>query len=77
LLGYLTWQDTKTALMIFVKNPDFSKTLQVISLFVNRHPQFKRFVGNTHNTSFAYEMALPGDPGSSIWMEFMLFHFPS
>ncbi|WP_073399703.1 hypothetical protein [Mucilaginibacter sp. OK098] len=76
LLGYLTWRDTKTALMIFVKQPDFSKAIEVVSLFVNRHPNFKRFVGATHPTSFAYEMSLTGDSSSSIWIEFMLFHFP-
>lgn len=76
LMGYLTCRDTKTALMLFVKQPDFSKAIEVVSLFVNRHPNFKRFVSTTHPTSFAYEMSLTGDPNSSVWMEFMLFHFP-
>jgi hypothetical protein len=77
LLGYLTWRDSKTALMLFVKQPDASKAIEVVAHYVNRHPQFKRFVGATHNTSFAYEMTLPGDSDISIWMEFMLFHFPA
>ncbi|MGN6395831.1 MAG: hypothetical protein ACTHMI_09720 [Mucilaginibacter sp.] len=77
LLGYLTWRDSKTALMIFVKQPEITKALEVVTYYVNQHPQFKRFVGANHATSLSYEMTLPEDPRSSIWMEFMVFHFPA
>ena len=77
LLGYLTWRDSKTALMIFVKQPSISNAVEAVTFYINRHPQFKRFIGATYDTSLAYEMSLPGDSGSNIWVEFMIFHIPS
>ena len=77
LLGYLTHRDSKAALMIFVKQKEFRLILEALKTTVRQHPNYNRFIQETFDTSFAFEMTLAGDPGSCISLEFMLFHFPT
>lgn len=42
LLGYTSWRDTKTAIILFVRNKNFSEVLAQLSECLTRHPQFKR-----------------------------------
>ena len=41
ILGYLTWRDTKAALLLFCKNVDFTSTLSKIAATVPAHPHFR------------------------------------
>ena len=42
LLGYTSWRDTKTAILIFNKNKDFTSVLKTIDAIAKRHPNFVR-----------------------------------
>jgi len=75
LLGYLTWRDSKTALIIFVDNKNFSEVVSSATVSIEKHPNFKSKKGIRGDTSFSYEFSLPGD-GKSIFIELILFHFP-
>ncbi|GAB2683443.1 hypothetical protein GCM10027037_00320 [Mucilaginibacter koreensis] len=76
LLSYLTYWDSKTALMTFVRQQDFSAVLTAARQSIMMQAHFKRFVRDTYNSSFAFEIASPQDPQNIVAMEFMFFHFP-
>ena len=42
LLGYASWRDTKTAILLFSKNKDFSGVIAGIPEVVRSHPNCKK-----------------------------------
>lgn len=76
LLGYLTWRDSKTALILFVQNKDISKVTNTIKQETPKHPNYSNFVKETDESSISYIFHLPGDPDKKILLEVMIFHFP-
>jgi hypothetical protein len=42
LLGYITWRDTKTAILLFARNKHFSKVLAQVPDTVKQHKGFKK-----------------------------------
>lgn len=75
LLGYLTWRDSKTALIVFVENKNMSDVVTNAVAAVEQHSSFGRKIKQTNDSSFSFELKLPGD-GKPIAMELLLFHFP-
>ncbi|RSK50119.1 hypothetical protein [Hymenobacter rigui] len=73
---YLTWRDSKTALIFFVKNKEFSKVLTAIRDAVKKHPYFVRENGGRGESSFSYIFHFPTDTGKLVYTEVMAFHFP-
>jgi hypothetical protein len=47
LLSYLSWRDTKTAILVFNRNADFSAVIAKIAESVPTHPNFKRDLGRS------------------------------
>jgi hypothetical protein len=76
LLSYLTWRDSKAALVLFVRNKDFSAVLETIKEVVPTHRQFLRHVRNVDESWFEYRLSLPGDPGREVWLSILAFHLP-
>lgn len=72
---YLTWRDSKAALMIFVKNKEFTKVLEKIKSDINKHPYFVKNVGYNGESSFSYIFRLPQDKDKEVYFEVMAFHF--
>ncbi len=72
---YLTWRDSKTALMIFVKNKDFTNVLKVIKEEVKQHPYFIKEAGTRGDSSFSYIFRLNQDPNKHVFFEIMAFHY--
>src|SRR5437867_11602968 len=54
LLGYSSWRDTKTAVILFSRNRDFSGLLAAISEAVKSHPTFKVDIKGSSDTHFRY-----------------------
>lgn len=76
LLGYLTWRDSKTAIVVFVDRKDFSNVLKQIDATNRQHPCFVRFIDSQDETWLNYEFHLPGDPGRTIKVGVLAFHMP-
>lgn len=74
---YLTWRDSKTAIVLFVQNKEFSKVLAAIQDAVRQHPYFVKETGSRGESSFSYVFHFPTDENKMIYMEIMAFHFPS
>jgi hypothetical protein len=59
LLSYLSWRDTKAALLVFNRNADFSGVLAKIRETVPTHTRCKRDLGASGESVFRYVFALP------------------
>ncbi|MFT7412575.1 MAG: hypothetical protein ACI9J4_000937 [Paraglaciecola sp.] len=76
LLGYLTWRDSKAAVIMFVPNKDFSSAVDIAKSSVNEHSNFIKFVNEKDETWFNYEFHLNGDRNRSVKIAVMLYHTP-
>lgn len=72
---YLTWRDSKTALILFVQNKDFSSVLDTIQTDIGKHPYFKRAKGKRGESSFSYIFGLPQDKDKEVFFEVIAFHY--
>lgn len=77
LLRYLTWRDTKAALIIFVRRKNFDTPLASIKTAVSAHTQMKRGPTDEGQTRFRYVFGKPDDPTHEIIVTVMVFHIPS
>jgi len=73
---YLTWRDSKAAIIFFVKNKEFSKVLEMIKKVLPTHPYFVRPQGIRGESSFSYIFHFPTDAGKYVYLEVMAFHVP-
>ena len=76
LFGYLTWRDTKAALIFFVKNKKFSEVIETIKNEAAKNPYFVEYIGNSNETSFSYKFKHKDDFGREILIEIMAFSYP-
>jgi hypothetical protein len=76
LLGYLTWRDSKAAVIMFVPNKDFSSAVDVAKFSVSEHPNFIKFVNEKDETWINYEFHLNGDRNRTVKIAVMLYHTP-
>lgn len=72
---YLTWRDSKTALMLFVTNKDFTNVIDTIKKETSNHPYFLKSVGTRGETSFSFHFHLPQDKDKTVFLEIIAFHY--
>ena len=72
---YLTWRDSKVAVILFVKNKEFTAVIDTIKTETEKHKYFKSFTGNRGESSFSYKFSLPQDKDKIVYLEVMSFHF--
>jgi hypothetical protein len=77
LLSYLSWRDTKAAVLVFSRNANFSAVLEKISATVPTHPCFKKNVGRKDETTLAYTFRQPNDPNREVFLTVMAFDVPT
>ncbi len=77
LLGYTAWRDTKTAVIIFNRNREFSRVLAAIPETVKQHPNFKRELAGTMETRFRYCFSHKDDPNRELLLTLLVFDVPS
>jgi hypothetical protein len=76
LLGYTTWRDTKTALIIFSRNQDFTNVVSEAQRAMKDHPQYKSGPKKEGETRFRYVFTYPNDKQRDIIVTLMLFDMP-
>ena len=76
LLGYSSWRDTKTAILIFNRKKDFSKVLETIPPTVEAHPNFKRTFDKRSETSFQYIFGHKDDHNRELLITVLAFDVP-
>jgi len=72
---YLTWRDSKTALMLFVTNKDFTNVIDTIKIEAKQHPYYLKTIGERGETSFSYYFHLPQDKDKIVFFEIIAFHY--
>jgi hypothetical protein len=76
LLGYLTWRDSKAAVVMFVKNKDFSTVLQTVKEASPEHPNFLSYVSEQEEGWYHYRFHVNDDKNREVKLAIMLFHIP-
>lgn len=77
LLGYTSWRDTKTALIIFNRNKDLSAVLEKIPDLVKAHPNIKREQSKVDETDFRYVLHHNDDNARELYMAVIVLELPS
>lgn len=73
--NYVTWRDTKLAILFFVDNKDFSNVLGQIEMEAALHPYYVRFVNKTEESRFSFVFRQKDDVAHEVKLEIILFHF--
>lgn len=77
LLGYSSWRDTKTAVIIFNRNRDLSRVLAAIPETVKQHPNFKREIAGSTETRFRYCFSHRDDANRELLLTILVFDVPT
>ncbi len=76
LLGYTSWRDTKTAIVLFNRNKGFSEVLLKIPEVVKAHPNFKRQLEYRSETGFRFVLHQPNDKNREVLLTILAFDLP-
>jgi hypothetical protein len=76
ILSYLTWRDSKTAIVYFVDKKEMSAPLKAIEESTPQHPCFVKLNSKKNESWFDYTFHLPGDRGIPIRLSVLCFHLP-
>lgn len=76
LLGYLSWRDTKAALIVFNRKKSFSDVLAAIPGLCSQHPCYDRTLPHVSESSFRFIFHNPGDPNRKIHLAVLAFDVP-
>jgi hypothetical protein len=77
ILSYLTWRDSKSAILCFVKNKELSPVLEKIESETSNHNCFVKYNGKQSDSWFNFEFHLKDDTSRGIKLAILCFHFPS
>jgi len=76
LLGYASWRDTKTAILVFNRERQFSTVIAKIPDVLKGHPAFKRDLGQQGESRFRYVLKHRDDPNRELILTVMAFEVP-
>jgi hypothetical protein len=76
LLGYLSWRDSETAILVFNRNRNFSNVLAAIPQTVMTHPNFRLDDGKRGETGFRYRFRHKDDPAKLLHLTVLAFDVP-
>ena len=76
ILSYLTWRDSKAAVIMFVRNKEISPVLKTIEQETPNHSCFDLFVKCVDESWFDYNFHLPEDSNRSVKLAVLVFHIP-
>jgi hypothetical protein len=75
LLSYLTWRDSKTAILYFVEGKEMTAPLNAIEETTRNHSSFVALKGKKENSWFNFELHLQ-DGGKTAQVAVLCFHLP-
>jgi hypothetical protein len=76
LLGYLTWRDSKSAVILFVRNKDFSSVIAQVESHTPTHPNYLGFVRKVDSTWLDFRFHINDDQNREVKLAVLLFHLP-
>ena len=76
LLGYTSWRDTKTTIILFNRQKDFSRVLSGVPDAIKAHPNFKRELSQPSETNFRYVFSHKDDLNRELTLSVLAFDVP-
>lgn len=76
LLSYLTWRDSKAAIILFIKNKTISDVLRTIEDETPKHKNYLGFVSKEDESWFNYRFHINGDRNREVKLAVMAYHLP-
>jgi hypothetical protein len=76
ILSYLTWRDSKTAIVYFVQTKEMIAPLQAITESTPKHRCYVSTQPKREESWFRFTFHLPGDPSRPVHLSILCFHFP-
>jgi hypothetical protein len=77
LLGYSSWRDTKTALLVFNRDRQLSTVLAKIQGVAKQHPNFKRQLEYKSETGFRFVLQHRDDVARELILTILVFEVPA
>lgn len=77
LLGYTSWRDTKTALIIFNRNKNFSYVLKKIEETVSKHENCKKLIEKESESNLKYLFHHKADKNKELYLSVLAFDIPN
>jgi len=75
LLSYLTWRDSKTAIVYFIDGKEMTGPLKAIEETTPKHGSFVALKGKREQSWFTYELHLQ-DNEKFVQVAILCFHLP-
>ncbi|MFZ4455182.1 MAG: hypothetical protein ACOYOT_03080 [Bacteroidales bacterium] len=75
ILGYLTWQDSKSSILLFIDNDNLDNVKNTVKAEIQNHSSFKTVI-QEGDESFSYTMTLKDDKTVNFSLEVIFFHLP-
>ena len=76
LLGYTSWRDTKTAILVFNRDTSMSTVLSGIQSEATTHPNYKRTLDWKHESGYRYIFHHNTDPNRELVLTVLVFDVP-
>ena len=76
LLGYLSWRDTKSAILVFNRNKDILKVIESIPSAIMEHPNFKKCLDNDSEGRYRCVLAHDDDKNREMVLTVIVFNVP-
>lgn len=76
VLSYLSWRDTKAAVLVFSRNKDFTGVLSKIEESTTEHPNFKKQVSKRSESSWTYLFGHKDDANREISITVQAYNVP-
>ena len=77
LLGYVTWRDTKTAIILFNRRKNFGSVLAKIPDVTKEHPNYKSTGSYPSNTGFRFVFTNANDSAKELVLTVLAFDIPT
>lgn len=75
-MGYLTWRDSKAAVIMFVPNKEFTPVIETAKRCIDQHPNFLKRLHEKDETWINYEFHLNNDRNRVVKVAAMFYHTP-
>lgn len=76
LLSYATWRDSKTAILVFNRNKNFSDVIDKVSPTIEAHPNHVRTIAYPDGLGFRYIFRSRTDPNRELLVTVLPFDVP-
>ena len=77
LLRYVTWRDTKTAIILFNRRKNFGAVLAQIPDVTKKHPNYKSTYSYPSNTGFRFVFTNANDSSKELVLTVLAFDIPT